>query len=185
MASAARLIEVRHFWRVRKRMAEISVPAWPIPIQNTKLVISQPQPTGPLLPQTPTPVATSSVTFGLLVLTCVSTTLLVVAATPFVLRKKGARRLRPLFASGVLLLLVGDKPVFTLLAADLDPEFRDEFYYRLLGRLKAMGKTVFVVSHDQQYWLVADRLLNFQDGQLRELGKEEVRMLVSVGRKEE
>ena len=34
-------------------------------------------------------------------------------------------------------------------------------------------------------WLVADRLLNFQDGQLRELGKEEVRMLVSVGRKEE
>ena len=75
--------------------------------------------------------------------------------------------------------------VYDEVAADLDPEFRDEFYYRLLGRLKAMGKTVFVVSHDQQYWLVADRLLNFQDGQLRELGKEEVRMLVSVGRKEE
>lgn len=31
----------------------------------------------------------------------------VVAATPFVLRKKGARRLRPILASGVLLLLVG------------------------------------------------------------------------------
>ena len=75
--------------------------------------------------------------------------------------------------------------VYDEVAADLDPEFRDEFYYRLLGRLKAMGKTVFVVSHDQQYWLVADRLLHFQDGQLRELGKEEVRMLVSVGRKEE
>ena len=46
IASAERLIDVRHFWRVRKRMAEMSVPAWPIPIQNTKLVMSQAQPTG-------------------------------------------------------------------------------------------------------------------------------------------
>ena len=56
MASAARLIEVRHFWRVRNKMAEISVPAWPIPIQNTKFVISQAQPTGWFSPHTPTPV---------------------------------------------------------------------------------------------------------------------------------
>ena len=46
IASAARLIDVRHFWRVRKRIAEISVPAWPIPIQNTKLVMSHAQPSG-------------------------------------------------------------------------------------------------------------------------------------------
>ena len=56
MASAARLIDVRHFWRSRKRIAEISVPAWPIPIQNTKLMMSQAQPTGWFSPQTPTPV---------------------------------------------------------------------------------------------------------------------------------
>src|SRR5688572_5574680 len=55
IASAARLIEVRHFCRKRKRIAEMSVPAWPIPIQKTKFVISQAQPTGTLSPQTPIP----------------------------------------------------------------------------------------------------------------------------------
>ncbi len=58
MASAARLMLVRHFWRIRKRMAEISVPAWPMPIQNTKLVMSQAQPSLLLLPQMPMPVMT-------------------------------------------------------------------------------------------------------------------------------
>ena len=33
----------------------ISVPAWPIPIQKTKFVMSQAQATGLLLPQTPMP----------------------------------------------------------------------------------------------------------------------------------
>jgi hypothetical protein len=42
IASAKRLIEVRHFCRSRKRIAEISVPAWPMPTQNTKLTIAQP-----------------------------------------------------------------------------------------------------------------------------------------------
>src|SRR6266850_4961471 len=55
IASAERLIEVRHFCRKRKRIAEISVPAWPIPIQNTKFVMSNAQPTGTLSPQMPIP----------------------------------------------------------------------------------------------------------------------------------
>ena len=55
IASAERLIEVRHFWRKRNKIAEISVPAWPMPIQKTKLVMSHAQPIGILLPQTPTP----------------------------------------------------------------------------------------------------------------------------------
>ena len=46
IASAARLMLVRHFCRKRNRMAEISVPAWPMPIQNTKLVMSKAQNTG-------------------------------------------------------------------------------------------------------------------------------------------
>jgi hypothetical protein len=58
IASAERLIEVRHFWRRRHRMAEISVPAWPMPIQKTKLTMSQAQLTGLRWPQTPTPVET-------------------------------------------------------------------------------------------------------------------------------
>jgi hypothetical protein len=55
IASAARLIEVRQRWRKRKRIAEISVPAWPIPTQNTKFVMSHAQPTGTFRPQMPMP----------------------------------------------------------------------------------------------------------------------------------
>jgi hypothetical protein len=58
MASAKRLIEVRQSCRSSSRMAEISVPAWPIPIHQTKLMMSKAQPTGILMPQMPTPRAT-------------------------------------------------------------------------------------------------------------------------------
>jgi len=56
MASAERFTAVRHRCLNRHRIAEISVPAWPIPIQNTKLVMSHAQPTWLFRPQTPTPV---------------------------------------------------------------------------------------------------------------------------------
>src|SRR5512141_1512891 len=55
IASANRLIDVRHFCWKRSRMALISVPAWPMPIHQTKLVMSQAQATGMLFPQTPMP----------------------------------------------------------------------------------------------------------------------------------
>ena len=57
MASAERLMELRHCWRNSSRMAEISVPAWPMPTQNTKLVMSNAQPTLLLSPQMPMPLA--------------------------------------------------------------------------------------------------------------------------------
>ena len=37
-------------------MAEISVPAWPMPTQKTKLTMPKPHAAGWLLPHTPTPV---------------------------------------------------------------------------------------------------------------------------------
>src|SRR3954467_4989080 len=55
MASAKRLIELRQLCFSSARMAEISVPAWPIPIHQTKLMMANPQPMGMLMPQTPTP----------------------------------------------------------------------------------------------------------------------------------
>src|SRR5581483_4174638 len=55
IASAKRLIDVRHDCARSSRIAEISVPAWPIPIHQTKLTIAKPQPTGMLMPQIPTP----------------------------------------------------------------------------------------------------------------------------------
>ncbi len=58
IASANRLMPVRQRWRNKNKMAEISVPAWPMPTQNTKFTISNAQLTGWLFPHTPTPVVT-------------------------------------------------------------------------------------------------------------------------------
>src|SRR5689334_18515347 len=62
IASAARLIDVRHFCRSKNKIAEIRVPAWPMPIQNTKFVMSHAQATGIISPHTPTPVEIRYVT---------------------------------------------------------------------------------------------------------------------------
>jgi len=43
-------MDVRQSCLNSSRMAEISVPAWPMPIHQTKLMMSKPQPTGALLP---------------------------------------------------------------------------------------------------------------------------------------
>ena len=55
MASAQRVTGRRQVALVRRRMAEMSVPAWLMPIQKTKLVMSKAQKTGELMPQTPIP----------------------------------------------------------------------------------------------------------------------------------
>ena len=63
-----------------------------------------------------------------------------------------------------------DKPVYVFdeVAADQDPEFRSYFYETLLPELKQAGKTVLVVSHDDRYFHVADRVLKMDYGQLRD-----------------
>src|SRR5579875_2968435 len=53
IASEKRLIDVRQSCLSRNKIAEISVPAWPIPIHHTKLTIANPQPTGILTAQMP------------------------------------------------------------------------------------------------------------------------------------
>ena len=62
IASAKRLMEFRQLCLKSSRMAEISVPAWPIPIHQTKLMIAKPQATGCVMPQIPTPFRKSQVT---------------------------------------------------------------------------------------------------------------------------
>jgi putative ATP-binding cassette transporter len=51
-------------------------------------------------------------------------------------------------------------------AADQDPTFRRVFYTELLPDLKRQGKTVIVVSHDDRYFGVADRIVRLREGQL-------------------
>lgn len=71
-----------------------------------------------------------------------------------------------------LLLAVAEERDILLLdewAADQDPQFRRLFYRELLPRLRAMGKTVFAISHDDSYFVHADRLLEMAHGELFEL----------------
>jgi putative ATP-binding cassette transporter len=61
-----------------------------------------------------------------------------------------------------------DRPVcvFDEWAADQDPIFKRVFYTQLLPELKARGKAVVVISHDDAYFHVADRVLKLVEGQL-------------------
>jgi putative ATP-binding cassette transporter len=61
-----------------------------------------------------------------------------------------------------------DRPLYLFdeWAADQDPYFKEVFYRRLLPRLKAEGKTVLVISHDDRYFDVADRVVRFSEGQI-------------------
>ncbi len=72
--------------------------------------------------------------------------------------------------------ILEDKDIYIYdeVAADLDPWFRDVYYYKILSKLKARNKTVFVVSHDKEYWHIADRILFMEKGQLSELTEKEI-----------
>ncbi len=56
--------------------------------------------------------------------------------------------------------------VFDEWAADQDPVFRRVFYTELLPELKALGKTIIVISHDDRYFAIADQLIRMQAGRV-------------------
>src|SRR6185312_6917760 len=58
--------------------------------------------------------------------------------------------------------------VFDEWAADQDPEFREFFYRTLLPELKTRGKAVLVISHDDRYFDLADRLMKLDYGKVVE-----------------
>ena len=49
-------------------------------------------------------------------------------------------------------------------AADQDPFFKKIFYTEILQKLKEQNKIVIVITHDDQYFHVADRIIEFRDG---------------------
>lgn len=75
----------------------------------------------------------------------------------------------------LLLALAEERDIIMLdeWAADQDPHFRREFYQILLPLMQQMGKTIFAISHDDHYFIHADRLLEMRNGQLSELVGEE------------
>lgn len=61
-----------------------------------------------------------------------------------------------------------DRPVYLFdeWAADQDPLFKEVFYREILVDLRARGKALVVISHDDRYFHLADRLLKLEDGRL-------------------
>ena len=56
--------------------------------------------------------------------------------------------------------------VFDEWAADQDPTFKDLFYTEFLPQLQKQGKTILVISHDDQYFHLCDRALKLNYGQI-------------------
>ena len=59
-----------------------------------------------------------------------------------------------------------DKPmlIFDEWAAEQDSQFRKYFYEVLLPTLRVQGKGIIVISHDDRYFDMADRLIKLERG---------------------
>jgi putative ATP-binding cassette transporter len=56
--------------------------------------------------------------------------------------------------------------VFDEWAADQDPHFRRKFYRELLPKLRAWGKTIIAVTHDDRYFDAADVRVHLEEGRV-------------------
>jgi putative ATP-binding cassette transporter len=61
-----------------------------------------------------------------------------------------------------------DRPIYLFdeWAAEQDPYFKELFYLELLPELKARGKTLVVITHDDRYFHLADRIIKLDEGRL-------------------
>jgi putative pyoverdin transport system ATP-binding/permease protein len=77
-----------------------------------------------------------------------------------------------------------DRPflVFDEWAADQDPQFKAVFYAELLPELRAAGKTVVVITHDDRYFGLADRLIRMENGRIVEQSVEDTLLMPGHGR---
>ena len=56
--------------------------------------------------------------------------------------------------------------VFDEWAADQDPVFKEVFYREILDGLKRRGKAVVVISHDDRYYHLAERIVKLEEGRV-------------------
>ena len=61
-----------------------------------------------------------------------------------------------------------DRPIYVFdeWACDQEPRFRKLFYTQILTDLKAKGKTVIVITHDEHYFQLADHLVKLDYGKV-------------------
>lgn len=71
----------------------------------------------------------------------------------------------------LLVALLDDREIYVFdeWAADQDPEFREVFYTKILGEMRERGKLVIVITHDDRYFGIADRVVVMEYGGVREI----------------
>ena len=64
-----------------------------------------------------------------------------------------------------------DRPIyfFDECAADLDPDFKNFFYNELLPKMRAEGKILLIITHDERYFDLADKTYKMEMGNLFEM----------------
>ncbi|TQV85973.1 cyclic peptide export ABC transporter [Aliikangiella coralliicola] len=70
----------------------------------------------------------------------------------------------------LIMALLDDRDIYIFdeWAADQDAHFRRYFYEEILPELKAAGKAVIAVTHDDRYWSYCDRLIKLDLGRIQE-----------------
>ncbi|MCB9528823.1 MAG: ATP-binding cassette domain-containing protein [Myxococcales bacterium] len=68
----------------------------------------------------------------------------------------------------LVVALLHDRPVYVFdeWAADQDPHFRERFYRQIVPALRARGKAVVAVTHDDDAFDACDRRIHFIDGEV-------------------
>lgn len=61
-----------------------------------------------------------------------------------------------------------DRPIYIFdeWAADQDPQYKEIFYRTLLPDLRARGKSVVVITHDDRYFHLGDRVMKLEEGKI-------------------
>ena len=69
-----------------------------------------------------------------------------------------------------------DRPIYVFdeWAADQDPQYKEIFYKTLLPDLRARGKLVVVITHDDRYFHLGNQVIKLEDGKVVEYLKTEV-----------
>jgi len=70
--------------------------------------------------------------------------------------------------------------VFDEWAADQDPQYKEIFYMQLLPELRAKGKAVVVVTHDDRYFHLGDQVIKLDSGRVVDIWSQPDDGLVNI-----
>ncbi len=76
----------------------------------------------------------------------------------------------------LLVAYMEDRPIYVLdeWAADQDPAFRKIFYLKLLPELKEKGKTIVLITHDDRFFHLGDRVIKLEYGKVVQMVQQNV-----------